>query len=81
MRLLEGTDQFDSVQTLDRLGRRKDMKDDSADILFQSSLQDALVNSSGQIPAVPWDRLCTSVNWTDTSTLVYKTNTRNQLMR
>ena len=36
-----------SVQSLDRLGRREDMRDDSADILFQSFLQEALVSSSG----------------------------------
>ena len=35
-----------SVQSLDRLGRRGDMWDDSAEILFQSFLQEALVSSS-----------------------------------
>ena len=39
--------QFVSVQSLDRLGRLGDMKDDSAEILFQSFLQEALVSSSG----------------------------------
>ena len=34
-------------QSLDRLGRRGDMTDDSAGILFQSFLQEALVSSSG----------------------------------
>ena len=36
-----------SVQSLDRLDRRGDMRDDSADIHFQSFLQEALVSSSG----------------------------------
>ena len=36
-----------SVQFLNRLGRRKDMRDDLAEILFQSFLQGALVSSSG----------------------------------
>ena len=39
--------QFSSALSLDRLGRRGDMKDDSAQILFQSFLQQALVSSSG----------------------------------
>ena len=49
--------QFTSVQYLDRLGRRvggwvvgeggEDMRDDSAEILFQSFLQEELVSSSG----------------------------------
>ena len=39
--------QFSSVQSLDRFGRRGDMRDDSAEILFQSFLQEALVSSSG----------------------------------
>ena len=39
--------QFSSVQSLDRLGRRGDMRDDSEVILFQSFLQEALVSSSG----------------------------------
>ena len=38
---------FSSVQFLDRLDRRGDMRDDSAEILFQSFLQVALVSSSG----------------------------------
>ena len=38
---------FRSVQSLDRLGRRGDMKNDVAKILFQSFLQEALVSSSG----------------------------------
>ena len=33
---------FGSVQSLDRLGRRGDTGDDSAEILFQSFLQEAL---------------------------------------
>ena len=39
--------QFSSVQSSDRLGRRGDMRDDSAEILFQSVLHEALVSSSG----------------------------------
>ena len=39
--------QFSSVQSLDRLGRRGDMRDDSAEILFQAFLQKTLVSSSG----------------------------------
>ena len=44
-----GSVQFSSVQSLDRLGRRGDMMDDSAEILLQFFflLQEALVNSSG----------------------------------
>ena len=41
------TVQFSSVQFLDRLGRRGDMRDDSAEILFQFFLQEALASSSG----------------------------------
>ena len=36
-----------AVRSLDRLGRRGGMRDDSAEILFQSFLQEALVGSSG----------------------------------
>ena len=36
-----------SVQSLDRLDRRRDMRNDSAEIFFQSFLQEALVSSSG----------------------------------
>ena len=36
-----------SVRSLDQLGRRGDMRDDSADIFLQSLLQEALVSSSG----------------------------------
>ena len=36
-----------SVQSLDRLDRRVDTRDDSAEILFLSFLQEALVSSSG----------------------------------
>ena len=39
--------QFSSVQSLDRLGRWGDTRDDSAEILFRSFLQEALVSSSG----------------------------------
>ena len=35
-----------SIQSPDRLGRRGDMRDDSADILFQSFVQEAHVSSS-----------------------------------
>ena len=38
--------QFSSVQSLDWLGHWGDMRDDSAEILFQSFLQEALVSSS-----------------------------------
>ena len=38
---------FRAVQSLDRLGRRGDMTDDSAEIFFQSFLQEAIVSSSG----------------------------------
>ena len=44
---LHNTVQFSSAQFLDRLGRRGDMRDDLAEILFQSSLQEALVSCSG----------------------------------
>ena len=36
-----------SLQSLDRLGRRGDLRDDSAEILYQSFVQEALVSSSG----------------------------------
>ena len=36
-----------SVQSLDRLDCLGDMRDDSAEVLFQSFLQEALVSSSG----------------------------------
>ena len=36
--------QFSSVQSLDRFGRRGDMRNDSSEILFQSLLQEALVS-------------------------------------
>ena len=38
---------FSSVQSLDRLGRRGDIRDDSAEILLQTFLQEALMSSSG----------------------------------
>ena len=38
---------FSSVQSLKWLDRRADTRDDSAEILFQSFLREALVNSSG----------------------------------
>ena len=40
-------EQTSSVQSLDRLDRRGNMRDGSVEILFQSFLQEALVNSSG----------------------------------
>ena len=43
----DSTRQSNSVQSLDRLGRRGDMEDESAEILLQSFLQEALVSSSG----------------------------------
>lgn len=39
--------QFISFQSLDRLGCRGDMRDNSAEILFQSFLREAMVSSSG----------------------------------
>ena len=38
---------FSSLQSFDRLGRRGNMRDDSAEILFLSFLQEALMSSSG----------------------------------
>ena len=38
---------FSSLQLLDPLGRRWDMRGDSAELSFQSFLQEALVSSSG----------------------------------
>ena len=43
---------FNSVQSLDRLGRQGDMTDDSAEIPFQSFLQEAIVDSSDMDRAV-----------------------------
>ena len=42
--------QFSSVQFLDRLGCRGDMRDDLAEILFQSFLQEALVRHGQRCP-------------------------------
>ena len=39
--------QFSSVQSLDRLGRRGDLRDDSAQIFLQSFLQEGLVSNFG----------------------------------
>ena len=39
-----------SVQSLDRLDRQGDMRDDSAETLFQPVLQEAPVSSSGKVP-------------------------------
>ena len=39
--------QFSSVQSLDRLGRRGNTTDDSAEIVFQSFLQEAFMSKSG----------------------------------
>ena len=41
------TAQFSSGQSHDRFGRRGNMRDNWADILFQSFLQEAIVSSSG----------------------------------
>ena len=38
---------FSSVQSLDRQGRRRDMRNDSAEILFQSFLQETLLSTVG----------------------------------
>ena len=43
----EPVEKFSSVQSFDRLGRQGDMRDDSAEILFKSFLQEAHVSSSG----------------------------------
>ena len=40
-------EKFNSVPSIDRLGHRGDRRDDSAKILFQSCLQEALVSRSG----------------------------------
>ena len=47
MREAQSIVQFSSGQSLHRLGRPRDMRDDSAEILFQSFLHEAFVNSSG----------------------------------
>ena len=39
--------QFSSVQSLDHLNHRGDIRDDSAEILLQTFLQEALMSSSG----------------------------------
>ena len=39
--------QFSLVQSLDQMGRRGDVRDDPAEILFQSFLQETHVSSSG----------------------------------
>ena len=45
---LEFVRQFvSSVQSLDRFGRWGDMIDESAEVLFQSFMQEALASSSG----------------------------------
>ena len=44
--------QLNLVKALDRLGRLGDMRDDSAEVIFQSFLQEALVSSSGTGTAV-----------------------------
>ena len=43
-----------SVKSLGRLGHWGDMRDDSAEILFQSFLQEALVSSSGMGKGCPF---------------------------
>ena len=42
-----GSFSFSSVQSLDRLGRLRDKRDDPTEILFQSFLQEAPVRGSG----------------------------------
>ena len=44
-----------TVQSPDRSGRRRDARDDSAEILFQAFLQEALVNSCGMQGCPPCD--------------------------
>ena len=51
---------FSSVQSLDRLDRLGDRTDDSAEILLQSFLQEALVSSSGMDRNVRFLRCCPS---------------------
>ena len=46
------------VQSLHRLGRWGDMTDDSAEILFHSFLQKALVSSSGMGRNIHFDVVC-----------------------
>ena len=43
------TEQFSSIQSLDQLGYQRGMTDESADILFQSFLQEAIMSSSGMV--------------------------------
>ena len=45
--LYGGSKQFSSFQSLDRLGHRGDRRDDSAELLFQSFPQEALLGSFG----------------------------------
>ena len=59
--------QFSSFQSLDQLGHQGDMRVNSAEILFQSFLQETLVSSSGVGRDVPslmlsiWHFLCKSL--------------------
>ena len=51
--LQNGVDeQFSAVQSIDLMSRRRDMRDDPTEILFQSFLQEAIVNISGMGRAV-----------------------------
>ena len=43
----KGEIQFSSGQSFDRFGRQGDLRDDSAESLFQSVLREAIVSSSG----------------------------------
>ena len=45
--------QISSVHSLDRLSRRGDTREDSAEILFQSYLREAIVSSPGKGRGVP----------------------------
>ena len=47
VKLFNGSFQFSSVQSLDPLGRQGDLRDNLAKILFQNSLLEAPVSSSG----------------------------------
>ena len=43
------TEQFSSIQSLDQMGYQRGMTNESADILFQSFLQEAIMSSSGMV--------------------------------
>ena len=49
---------FSSVQSFGLLDRREDMRDDSAEILFQSFLRETIVGSSGMGRTSTLDDFC-----------------------